>query len=153
MAFPVCNVKMGRTVRQPLQVSNFFIRFFCYFTPQVWRQKSDWLYRCCNNLSKQDPNQGRGQPAPRICWKRYCQKTGLITNGWSWSCYYKILLNFSHFFPELLQVLLNCTIFLLNCFKSFLLTVFLRPYNNVDWTSCIKVYRTYWLQNVIRNLG
>ncbi len=29
----------------------------------------------------------------------------------------------------------------------------LRPYSNLDWTSRIKVYRTYWLQDVIRNLG
>ncbi len=28
----------------------------------------------------------------------------------------------------------------------------LRPYSNVDWTSRIKVYRTYLLQDVIRNL-
>ncbi len=44
---------------------------------------------------------------PRIRQVRLCRKTGLITNEWSWRYFYKILLNFSNFFPEFLQVVLN----------------------------------------------
>ncbi len=34
---------------------------------------------------------------------RLNQETTLITNEWSWRSFYKILLNFFHFFPEILQ--------------------------------------------------
>ncbi len=38
-------------------------------------------------------------------------------------------------------------------FLSLHTYLYLWPYSNIDWTSHIKVCRTYWLQDVIRNLG
>ncbi len=84
---------------------------------------------------------------PLIHWECWYQKTGFLTNRWSWMYFYKILLYFFHFFLNFCRFYLTYFIFVMLAMKKVLvsilqilqqgnLKVWMRRYHWLNFSKC-----------------